>query len=414
MAPNCPPWKCSWLLIVRYLEYYQFVLALSVLGGLGSSLLVTPAMGSVSHWFYERRGLAGGVAFVGGGFGGVLFPLMMQSLLPQIGWGWSIRALGLILLLLCGTSVAFCRTRVPPRHGAHTTWRDTLPDPRIFLDGTGAMSVTTAAIVLTDLAYLLPVTYLPSYYMERQNINRDETLTGKAAFAYQLLAIFNAASCVGRCVVGDLGDRFGRYNSMIVSMFLSLLSLLCFFLVDVLVAGLRNVAFLVVFVVLFGFVSGTSISLTPICLGQLCETRDFGRYYASCYTVVAFGCLTSVPIAGRLLDAIEVDGKERYRGVVTFTASSYLLALLCFIWVRVRIQGWDWRTKWWELSPVEENPRYRPWQPEIRLRSWFEDDRQETLNQGLWKSRSTRIHGPGTLIKQVSRLLAEDLWRQCD
>lgn len=303
-------------------------------------------MGCVAHWFMERRGLASGIAFIGGGFGGVLFPLMIQSLLPQVGWGWSIRTLGFVLLVLCAISVAFCRSRVPPRRGAATTWRDTLPDPRIFMDGTGAMAATTAGVLLTDLAYFIPITYAPSYYIDRQRLSHEEAFTGSAAFAYQLLAILNAASCVGRYVAGDLADRFGRYNTMIVSLFLCTVSVLCFWLPDILIPNLDNPALLVVFVLLFGFVSGSNVSLTPICLGQLCETPEYGRYYASCFTVVAFGVLASIPIAGSLLDAVKAAGKERYWGAALFTGLSYVASCLCFVWVRIKVKGWNWRTKW--------------------------------------------------------------------
>lgn len=327
-------------------EYYQIFLSFSILTGIGSSLLLTPSMGCVAHWFKERRGLASGIAFIGGGFGGVLFPLMIQSLLPQVGYGWTIRILGFVILVLCAISVIFCRSRVPPHKGAATSWRDTLPDPRIFMDGTGAMAATTAGVLLTDLAYFIPITYVPSYYIDRQGLSHEDAFTGSAAFAYQLLAILNAASCVGRYVAGDLADRFGRYNSMIVSLFLCTVSVLCFWLPDILVPDLDNYALLVVFVFLFGFISGSNVSLTPTCLGQLCETHEYGRYYASCYTVVAFGVLGSIPIAGSLLDAVEATGKARYWGVALFTGLSYVASFLCFAWVRIRVKGWNWRTKW--------------------------------------------------------------------
>lgn len=328
------------------IEYYQIILSFSILTGIGSSLLLTPSMGCVAHWFMERRGLASGIAFIGGGFGGVLFPLMIQSLLPQVGWGWSIRILGFVLLVLCAISVAFCRSRVPPRKGAATTWRETLPDPRIFMDGTGAMAATSAGLLLTDLAYFIPITYVPSYYIDRQRLSHEEALTGSAAFAYQLIAILNAASCIGRYVAGDLADRFGRYNTMIVSLFLCTVSVLCFWLLDILIPDLDNYALLLVFVLLFGFVSGSNVSLTPICLGQLCETQEYGRYYASCFTVVAFGVLVSIPIAGSLLDAVEATGKKGYWGVALFAGLSYVASFLCFVWVRIKVKGWNWRTKW--------------------------------------------------------------------
>ncbi|EHK21336.1 uncharacterized protein TRIVIDRAFT_78422 [Trichoderma virens Gv29-8] len=327
-------------------EYYQILLSFSILTGIGSSLLLTPSMGCVAHWFMERRGLASGIAFIGGGFGGVLFPLMMQSLLPQVGWAWSIRILGFVLMALCVVSITFCRSRIPPRKGKATTWRDTLPDYRIFLDGTGAMGATTAGVLLTDLAYFIPITYTPSYYIDRQGLSSEESLNGSAAFAYQLLAILNAASCVGRYVAGDLADRFGRYNTMIVSLLLCAISVLCLWLPDIMVPGLESDGLLVAFVVLFGFQSGSNVSLTPICLGQLCDTEEYGRYYASCFTVVAFGVLASLPIAGSLLSITGAIGKEKYWGAAVFTGLSYVAALLCFVWVRIKLKGWSWRIKW--------------------------------------------------------------------
>ena len=234
-------------------------------------------MGCVAHWFMKRRGLATGIAFIEGGFGGGLFPLMIQSLLPQVGWGWSIRILGFVLLMLCAISAAFCRSRVPPRKGAATTWRESLLDPRIFMDGTRAMAATITGVLLTDTAYFIPITYALSYYIDRQHLFHEEALTGSAAFAYQLLAILNVASCGCRFAAGDLADRFGRYSSMIVSLFLCTVSILCFWLVDILVPNLDD-ALLVVFVLLFEFVRGSNVSLTPICLCQLCETQEYGRY----------------------------------------------------------------------------------------------------------------------------------------
>jgi MFS family permease len=329
-----------------FAEYYQILLSFSIMTGIGSSLLLTPSMGCVAHWFMKRRGLASGIAFIGGGFGGVLFPLMMQSLLPQVGWAWTVRILGFLLMVLCAVSIVFCRSRIPPRNGSATTWRDTLPSYRIFLDGTGAMGLTTAGVLLTDLAYFIPIAYTLSYYIDRHGLSAEESLNGSAAFAYQLLAILNAASCVGRCVAGDLADRFGRYNTMIVSLLLCAISVLCLWLTDIMMPGLESDGLLIAFVILFGFQSGSNVSLTPICLGQLCDTEDYGRYYASCFTVVAFGVLASLPIAGSLLSATGATGKDKYWGAAVFTGLSYVAALLCFVWVRVKLKGWSWRIKW--------------------------------------------------------------------
>ncbi|KAI5272746.1 MFS general substrate transporter [Aureobasidium subglaciale] len=329
-------------------EYYQIFLAFSLLTGLGSSLLLTPSMACVAHWFNNRRGVASGVAWTGAGLGGVIFPLMIQALLPNLDWGWTIRVLGFVLLVLCSISICFCRSRIPARapKDGRSIWRSTLPDYRIFLDGTGAMVVTTMGVLFVDLAYFIPITYLPSYYLARQNLDQEAAITGSAAFAYQLLAILNAASCSGRLLAGSLGDHFGHYNTMILSLLFCVISVLALWLPDILSPELSSPALLVIFVIIFGFVSGSNVSLTPICLGQLCDIRDYGRYYASCYTVVAFGVLLSLPAAGGILEAVDAGGKGQFWGVALFTGGCYVIALICFIWVRIKVKGWTWAYKW--------------------------------------------------------------------
>lgn len=307
-------------------------------------------MACVAHWFDTRRGLASGIAWTGSGVGGILFPLLTQALLPSLGLKWCIRILGFVLLALCALCICFCRSRIEPPEPKEgkSIWRQTLPDHRIFADGTGAMAITTAGTLFTDLAYFIPITYLPAYYLSRQHIDdQGAEFTGTAAFGYQLLAILNAASCFGRLTSGSLGDRFGHYNTMIASLSLCAVSVFALWIPDIASSHLSSPALLITFVILFGFVSGSNVSLTPICLGQLCDVNDYGRYYASCYTVVAFGVLFSLPAAGGILDACGDDehGKRRYWGVGVFTGVCYVLALACFVWVRMKIKGWNW-SKW--------------------------------------------------------------------
>jgi MFS family permease len=304
-------------------------------------------MGTISHWFNVKRGMASGFAFTGSGLGGVIFPLMIQALLPRLGWGWSTRIVGFVLLFLCVLSVALCRARLPPKQGSSMSWRDMLPSPRIFWDGMGAMAVTTAGVFLVEWAYFIPITYIPTYYLARQGLSGRDAVTGSdAAFAYQLLAILNAVSCFGRFFIGYIADRVGRYNTMIASTLLCLVSVVGLWLPDAVAHSPPNMALIVAFVVLFGFASGSNISLTPVCVGQLCGTQDYGRYYASAYTMVSFGCLTGIPIAGNLMKATDETGRGSFWGVILFTGLSYIASFACFLWVRVRIKGWDWRVIW--------------------------------------------------------------------
>lgn len=57
-----------------------------------------------------------------------------------------------------------------------------------------------------------------------------------------------------------------------------------------------------------------NITLTPICMGQLCRTEDYGRYYATAFTECSFGCLTSIQIAAYLFTVTEDSGMRSFLG----------------------------------------------------------------------------------------------------
>lgn len=64
------------------------MLSFGVLGGIGTALIFTPAVSSIGHFFLVKRANATGIAATGGSVGGVIFPLMLQRLFPQIGFAW--------------------------------------------------------------------------------------------------------------------------------------------------------------------------------------------------------------------------------------------------------------------------------------------------------------------------------------
>lgn len=56
-----------------------------------------------------------GVIAAGSSLGGVIFPIVLQRLFPRIGFGWTIRAVGLINLVCLALSCLTMRTRLPKR-----------------------------------------------------------------------------------------------------------------------------------------------------------------------------------------------------------------------------------------------------------------------------------------------------------
>ncbi|KAH8728275.1 MFS monocarboxylate transporter-like protein [Phaeosphaeriaceae sp. PMI808] len=313
--------------------YWHFFLVFGVLGGIGTSLIFTPALAAVSHFFLEKRGNATGIAAAGGSLGGVIFPLVLQRLLPKVGFAWATRVIGFINVFCCIILCVLVRSRLPPKSG-----QSVLPDFSIFRDK--AYLLVTVGIFAMEWALFIPITYLITF----------ATSTGALtpALSYQLLAIFNAGSCLGRWVPGFLADKLGRFNSMIAAFAICSATSLTLWLPASLLTPTSSAevtaikALSIVYAVTFGFASGSNISLTPVCVGQLCDTNQYGRYYATCYTVVSFSTLTGIPIAGTL---IQVAGGE-YWGAVIWTVLCYILASGCFIWARTLKVGWKLGVKY--------------------------------------------------------------------
>lgn len=257
------------------------------------------------------------------------FPLMLQDLFPKIGWAWATRIQGFIFILLLLVAILLLRARLPPRPGG-SAW----PDVSVFKDLPFAL--VTAGAYFLEWGLFIPVAYLTSYALDT-----DGAIS--PTFAYQLLAIFNAGSFFGRWVPGYVADKLGRFNTQIVAVFLCAASSLALWLPAAVYATSESgssprtiLALTIVYAALMGFASGSNISLTPVCVGMLCPTKDYGRYIATTYTIVSLGCLTGLPIAGALISA--TGGS--YWAVALFTGGCYICGLCCFVAVRVMKAGW--------------------------------------------------------------------------
>lgn len=88
-------------------KYYQILLSQSVCSGIGLSLIMMPAIASPQTYFAKKRAIAMGLVISGSSIGGIVWPLMARSLLPQIGFGWTIRCCALLALVLLAIANLF-------------------------------------------------------------------------------------------------------------------------------------------------------------------------------------------------------------------------------------------------------------------------------------------------------------------
>ena len=199
--------------------------------------------------------------------GGIVFPLVLQALIPKIGFPWACRIIAFIQLTLIIPANFLIRSRLKPT-----------PDSKGSIDFKSLLDpifgLTTLGVFLIEFGIFVPIAYLTSYAI----------FAGiDSVFAYQLLAIFNAGSVFGRWLPNMLADRVGRFNVMIITMVFCSGTILGLWL-----PADRNKGMVVAFAVLYGFGSGTGIGLTPVCVGQICRTEDYGKRYGTCYFIASF------------------------------------------------------------------------------------------------------------------------------
>ncbi|CRK24707.1 hypothetical protein BN1708_003848 [Verticillium longisporum] len=256
-----------------------------------SILLFYPSIAAIGNWFNERRALATGIACTAGGLGGIAFPLIILYSAPHIGFGWSMRIIGFICTASCLAACFLIEKRLPPnRSGGSSIDLKALRDPKV--------GVTTLAVFCA---------------------------------AYLLNTLLNAGAVLGRALPGYIADKYGAFNIMSITV------MVC----TVIIYGLwltsgGNEAMIQAFTVLFGFWSGAAISLTPVCIGRVSETKDLGKRSGTAFCVSSFAGLAGIPIAGAILGA---NGGS-YRGLILLTGGFYVATSIAFVGARGVTGGW--------------------------------------------------------------------------
>lgn len=261
-------------------EFYQVFLAQGVCCGLGSSLLFLVAVTVAPQYFAKRRAFALGICSSGSSFGAVVYPIMVHRLINTIGFHWTARTLGFVLLASNIFPVLIIKSRLPPRGGRQLLELHAFKELPYALFAVcnflGFMGVYTA------------IFYLQSYAV--QNGIGSE-------LAFYMTSILNAGSIFGRLVPNYLADKMGPLNVMAPYIGVCAILALCWIRID-------NVAGIVVFAILYGYFSGAFVSLPPAVVASI--TKDMshlGTRLGMVFFCSSIGVLIGTPISGALITA---------------------------------------------------------------------------------------------------------------
>lgn len=255
-------------------EYYQILLAHGICVGLGGGFLFIPSVAILATYFQKRRSFAIGLAATGSSLGkepsqpvvrkkkknsdrimlktgGIIYPAAFRELQPKIGFPWATRIMAFIALGTLSISVAVLKRRIP------IAGKRKLFDTSAWKEPPYVLFVVGGFLGFVGL-------YVPFFFTSAFAIGK---IGASEKLGFYFIPILNAASTLGRIIPNLLADRVGPLNVLIP----------CTLAAGVLVfswIAVHDIGGLVAFTVLYGFFSGTFVSLPPSTIASLSSDLD--------------------------------------------------------------------------------------------------------------------------------------------
>jgi len=136
---------------------------------------------------------------------------------------------------------------------------------------------------------------------------------------------------------GWLGDRYGRFNTSIAFTLLSIILVFGAWIAAPWSSGR------IVFAALYGFSSGTFVSMVPTLIAQVClDMRELGSYIGAVYLIIAPSVLITQPIAGVLADAGHGYERDPFVWLKVFCGLATTVGAIGFVFTRAAYKGRVW------------------------------------------------------------------------
>ncbi|KAI0067484.1 MFS general substrate transporter [Artomyces pyxidatus] len=261
-------------------QYYQVFLAQGVCVGLGAGCLFIPSVAVLATYWSKRRAMAIGIAASGSSIGGIVYPALFHQLQPRIGFAWATRVIAFIALATLTLCIIVMKRRVTTSIKRKLFDWTALREPPFVL--------FTAGLFLGFMGVYIPFYYISPYAIQKTS--------SSANLAFYFIPILNAGSVFGRIVPNIIADKMGSINTLIPCAFAC--AILAFSWIAV-----ESTGGLLAFAILYGFFSGSFVSLPPSALvGLAPDMRLVGTRMGMSFSVAGLGVLIGTPVAGAILN----------------------------------------------------------------------------------------------------------------
>ncbi|KAF9448297.1 MFS general substrate transporter [Macrolepiota fuliginosa MF-IS2] len=287
-------------------EYWHFLLCQGFTVGIACGICFGPTLSVVGHWFKKRRGIAMGVTATGSSLGGTIFPIAARNLIGIIGFPWTMRIMGFILIFTLGISNIVLARRLPPKD---------VPGGLFNLQAF-KLPAFTIYCVANAIAFLGIYTVLTFIDVSAINVGVSPS------FSFYLVSFANASSGVGRLMTGILVDRYGAVN--VITPMTIAVAIMTF-----LWPYAQSKNSLIAVAIIYGFTSSAYVSAFNIPLYNMGVIEDIGRRMGTIMVFAALGAVAGPPISGAINAATGSTKAVSY-----YAGSTVLLAVVLMLTTR--------------------------------------------------------------------------------
>jgi len=299
-------------------EYYQIMLAQGVVG-IGSGIVYPPSITLVAATFGSKyRGLAVSFATCGTAIGGIMFPIVLDRLLPSLGFAWATRVLGLMTLAGLFMGLALILPRIPETKSESAT------AARRRLVDLGALTepvfvVMCLGVFFLWIAYWVPFFLIPTY--------AEFGLGASSSLAFCLLVVANASGIPGRFLAVLVIPYVGNAGGMVAFGGLSAVVIFGW-------AAVHNTAGFIAWSVALGLVLAPLAVFQPTIVPQLTPRGGaVGTRMGMSLASAGLGVLVGVPASTALINT--ETGEFWKMQVFIGTCMVVGTLLLAFVWWRL-------------------------------------------------------------------------------
>ncbi len=206
----------------RITAIWQIYLTYGMLIGVSHSAFFPVANSALVRWFTRHRGLALGILMSGGGAGTALLVPIIERLIFNYGWATSFLLLGVftwLIVIPCSLMIRYPRETPPqePLKDHHESLEDGRKKENKPNEST---AIVKAAFCSSSLWMLIGVFVLISFPNQLLMVHLINYATdiGIAGFvAATFVSAIGIAKVVGALVMGDMSDRIGSSNVLMLS-----------------------------------------------------------------------------------------------------------------------------------------------------------------------------------------------------